>query len=186
MDMKLNNMMKIVFDFIMLVLLVMVYSVSATGTVFHEISGLIIYIFFIIHLLYNHNWINNIKNHLFDKTLSTKTKFMYIIDFLLLITFITAGISGIVISKYLFKIGITYIWRYVHIVSSAIAVLLLGIHIGLHIKMINTIIKNKIKIYKKVYIVLFAVIFGIGIYGIIISTENGNNKEKKYNNSKTF
>jgi len=99
----------------MLALLVIVYSVSATGIFIHEVLGLVIYVFFIIHLLYNYKWIQNVKKRFFDNSLNRKTKFMYLVDFLLLLMFIIVGISGIMISKYIFKIGIKYFKRRIDI-----------------------------------------------------------------------
>ena len=181
--MKINTMLKITFDAIMLILLIMLYSYSATGTIFHEIVGLIIYLFFIIHLVYNKKWIIGIYKSIRNKTLNQRTKFMYVINIILLILFILSGISGIMISKYIFKIGIVFIWRYIHILSSAFSVILLGIHLGLHIKMINNTIINKLKINYKIYkyicSILFVLIIGIGIYGIISSIGSVTEKDQK-------
>jgi len=165
--MRINNKVKTVYDFAMLALLVVVYSVSATGILIHEILGLIIYVFFIIHLLYNYKWIKNVTKRIFDNSLNEKTKFMYLIDLLLLLMFIVVGISGIMISKYIFKIGIKYVWGYIHIVSSALTVLLLGFHIELHLKTVNNVMKNKISYYKILYIFLLIFVFSIGTYGIL-------------------
>ena len=165
--MRINNKVKTVYDFAMLALLVVVYSVSATGILIHEILGLIIYVFFIIHLLYNYKWIKNVTKRFFDYSLNEKTKFMYLIDLLLLLMFIVVGISGMMISKYIFKIGIKYVWGYIHIVSSALTVLLLGFHIELHLKTVNNVMKNKISYYKILYIFLLIFVFSIGTYGIL-------------------
>lgn len=165
--MRINNKVKTVYDFAMLALLVVVYSVSATGILIHEILGLIIYVFFIIHLLYNYKWIKNVTKRIFDNSLNEKTKFMYLIDLLLLLMFIVVGISGMMISKYIFKIGIKYVWGYIHIVSSALTVLLLGFHIELHLKTVNNVMKNKISYYKILYIFLLIFVFSIGTYGIL-------------------
>jgi hypothetical protein len=180
-NMKPDNRIKIIFDFIMLILLIMVYGVSATGITFHEIAGMIIFIMFFIHLAYNDKWIINVTKRMFDKTFSLKLRFMNIVDMLLLLMFLSVGISGVMISKVLFNIGIVYIWRYVHIFSSGFSVILLGIHIGLHGKMIINAIKNMIHIHngicKTFSIIVFVIIISVGIYGIIIS--NGDNDTMK-------
>jgi hypothetical protein len=175
-DMRINNKVKTVYDLTMLALLVVVYSVSATGILIHEILGLIIFVFFIIHLLYNYKWIKNVTKRIFDNSLNEKTKFMYLIDFLLLLMFIIVGMSGIMISKYIFKIGIKYFWGYIHIVSSALTVVLIGFHIELHFKTVNNAIKNKISNYKIVYIFLLILVFSIGTYGIL--QKNNRNESK--------
>jgi len=177
-NMTINNKAQIIFDSAMLALLVVVYSVSATGILIHEILGLIIYAFFIIHLLYNYKWIINVTKRIFDNSLNVKTKIIYLIDFLLLLMFLIAGISGIMISKYVFKISIKYIWGYIHILSSALTVVLLGFHIALHLKTINNVIKTKISYYKIVYAFLLILVFGIGTYGIIQNIDRNENKIK--------
>lgn len=166
----------------MLVLLILVYGASATGHVFHEIAGLIIYVFFIIHLAYNSKWILNVQRPVNNKTVTQKTKFIYVIDLMLFLVFILTGISGIMISKFIFKFGMVFVWRYIHILSSALSVILLGIHLGLHIKMISSTIRSKYKIINKMYkyicSILFLLIFGIGIYGIVLSINSGVNNNK--------
>ena len=157
--MKLNTMTKIIFDIFMLILLIQVYSVSATGHIFHEIAGLIIYVFFIVHLAYNNKWILNIQKRLNNRTLTNKAKFIYVIDVMLFLAFVLTGISGIMISKYIFKFGMAFVWRYIHILSSALSVILLGIHLGLHIRMINNTILSKYKIIKKTYKYICSILF---------------------------
>jgi hypothetical protein len=177
-----KNLLKITFDFVMTLLLAMIYSVSGTGVLFHEIAGLIIFIFFSIHLFYNRKWIMGVSKKIFDKTINEKTKTMYIIDILLFCSFMAAGLSGIFISKELFKIGITTFWRYVHVLSSAISLLAMGIHIGLHGNMIIYTIKQYIHISgfvgKTISIIMLLIILMTGFYGIIKTNEQTNDYEK--------
>lgn len=168
-----KNIMKIIFDIIMLLLVLMIYSVSATGVLFHEIAGLIIFLLFVIHILYNRKWIVQVQKRMFDTTFSKKSKVLYITDILIFLMFLVSGISGILISKEVFKFGFVYIWRYVHIISSAICLLLLGVHIGLHRNMIINIIRKYIHlpivIGRIITVLVLFVIFGLGIYGIVVS-----------------
>lgn len=155
---KFSNFSKIVFDFIMLILLVAVYCAQPTGIPAHEYIGIGIYIFFIIHLAYNYKWIISTAKSLFDKTVNIRVKFIYIIDFLLLIAFIIIGLSGVMISHVIFKFGIMSVWRPLHSIVSAISIILLSIHIGLHGNMILDIVKTKIKLHimiKKFWRLLF-------------------------------
>jgi hypothetical protein len=165
-----RNSLKIFFDFLMTALMVMIYSVSATGPLFHEIAGLIIFVLFFIHLFYNRKWIVQVGKKLRENTFSRRQKLMYIIDFLLFCTFAMVGISGMLISKEIFKLGYVVIWRYVHICSSVSSLLLLSIHIGLHGKMIIHTMQQHIKIPsivgKTLSVIILFIILGVGIYGI--------------------
>jgi hypothetical protein len=172
-SMKINSSFKVLFDLFMLVLLVIVYCAQPTGIPFHEYAGLAVYIFFIVHLLYNYKWIVNVGKKLFDKSTAAKIRFMYLIDFLLVISFVLIGISGIMISHVIFTFNKMPLWRPMHTLASAISVVLIGIHIGLHGKMIMNIVKEKIKIpfiISKVIIAgVFVILLAFGIFGIIES-----------------
>jgi hypothetical protein len=170
--MKPNNLFKIVFDLVMLVLLAGIYCVHSTGMAFHEYAGLVIFIFFIIHLLYNYKWIINAGKKLFAHSVGTRIKIMYALDVLLLISFILIGASGIMISHIVFKMEKMPLWRPVHSVSSAGSLILLALHIGLHGKMIVNAIKSKIKApfaaIKIISALVFTAMLFTGIYGDIV------------------
>ena len=166
--MKFSSFSKILFDVIMLVLLVVVYTARSTGTAAHEYIGLAIYLLFIIHLAYYYKWIINVGKRLFDKNFSARQKFMYLVNFLLLFGFILIGLSGIMISRVVFKIDMP-LWRPLHTVSSAFTVILLAIHLGLHWKMIINAVKTKAKSYFRFIqitaTIIFAAILIAGVYG---------------------
>jgi hypothetical protein len=170
--MKINNLFKILFDLVMLVLLAGIYCVHSTGMAFHEYAGLAIFVFFIIHLMYNYKWIVNAGKKLFANSISVRIKIMYTVDLLLLISFILIGISGIMISHIVFKLEKMPLWRPVHSISSASALILLALHIGLHGKMIANTIKSKIKapfaVIKIGSALVFTAMLCTGIYGDIV------------------
>jgi hypothetical protein len=170
---KLSNFAKVVFDLVMFVLLAAVYCAQPTGIPVHEYIGVGIYILFIIHLAYNYKWIINVGKKLFDKTVGIRIKFMYAIDVLLLAAFVIIGLSGIMISHVIFKLGIMPVWRPLHSIASAVSIVLLSIHIGLHGTMIINAVKTKIRLpfmaIKIAAIVVFVVILCAGIYGDVVS-----------------
>ena len=169
--MKLNNLAKVIFDLIMLLLLATVYCARSSGILIHEYIGLLVFIFFIFHLAYNHKWITNVSKKLFNRTVGKRIKFMYVINCLLLVDFILIGLSGIMISREIFSFGGSPFWRLMHTVVSAISIILLGIHIGLHGKMIlNTVKKISLPFItiKIISAAILLIIFAAGIYGDII------------------
>jgi hypothetical protein len=170
--MKINNLFKIAFDLVMLVLLSGIYCLHSTGMAFHEYAGLAIFVLFIIHLAYNYKWIINVGKKLFINSISVRIKIMYAVDLLLLISFILIGISGIMISHIVFKLEKMPLWRPIHSSVSAISLILLAVHIGLHGKMIINTIKSKIRVpfaaIKIISAVIFAIMLFAGIYGDIV------------------
>ena len=169
--MKLSSSSKIIFDLIMFVLLITVYLARPTGVLVHEYIGLVVYIFFITHLVFNYKWIINVGKKILKKGFSIRVKILYSIAFLLFVTFILIGISGIMISRHIFTIQRMPVWRQLHTILAAFSLILLSAHIGLHINMIKNIIKNKVKFpYRAVKAIsagFIIIILSFGIYGEI-------------------
>lgn len=180
--MKVSSLFKVVFDFIMLALLVAVYCAQPIGLPFHEFSGLVIYSFFIIHLLYNYKWIINVTKKLFDNSFSMRIKFSYVIDLFLLISFVLMGLSGIMMSRIIFKFNVMTLWLPIHSIIAMLSIVLLVIHIGLHGQMIINIVKTKVKIpisiLKIISIIVIVILLGIGIYGdIALKTQSAQSNQ---------
>jgi hypothetical protein len=169
--MKFSNSSKVLFDLVMLIILALVFCARTGGVAFHECLGVSIYLFFIIHLAYNYKWIVNVGKKLFDKNYGLRFKFMFTLNFLLLLTFIIVGLSGIMISRVIFNFEAPPIWRPLHAISASISIILLAVHIGLHGKMIIHVARTKIKlpIIKKISLTMLVLLLSAGIYGDVIS-----------------
>ena len=137
---------------------------------FHEIGGLALFGLFILHLIFNYRWIIGVTKKVFSKSLNAKTRIGYIVNFLLLVSFTLVCISGIFISKELFRFNSGMIWKTIHYSSAAAALILTGIHIGLHLKMILSFIKKRIKLSapvgKAIGLLCSVVLIVFGIYSI--------------------
>ncbi|MDR1400670.1 MAG: hypothetical protein LBJ41_12190 [Treponema sp.] len=88
----------------------MIYSISGTGVLFHEITGIAIFTLFSVHLFYNRKWISSISKNVLDKTVNKKTKFMYIIDILLFGSFWTARKYDFTYNKKIYSFSEFY-WK---------------------------------------------------------------------------
>ena len=87
-----------------------------------------------------------------DEKLPTRSKICWIINLLLLFTFILITISGIMISKTVL-INITgdiVLWKSIHYFTSALAIILIGIHIGLHWNYLKGFVTKKVKLHEKI------------------------------------
>lgn len=155
---------KIILDFIMLILFLILYKTSIISLGLHELIGLFLFLVIIIHLVFNKKWIVNTTKKFLK--LSKKNRIKYIVDFLLLICFIGITLTGIRISKVLFNFGPCGNFKTLHFFLSAIALILIGIHCGLNWDFIRIKTRNLLKVPKKtakpvgVIFVIFILIIG--------------------------
>jgi hypothetical protein len=124
--------LKLALDAIMLVLLVLMYKKQVISLSFHEIGGLALIGLFVIHHLLNARWIAATTRKLFSKSTPGMVRARAIVDALLLVSFLTVGITGILINKTLFVIHVEGNAKTLHYFSSALSVILMGVHLGLH------------------------------------------------------
>ncbi|QQO07877.1 DUF4405 domain-containing protein [Breznakiella homolactica] len=168
--MKNTNLKKILFDLVLVVLLVMVYSVSATGLIFHEIAGLVIFALFGVHLFYNRRWIVQAGKRIFDKNFSSRQRLLYVVDLLLLVSFLVCRVSGVLISKVLFGLEGAMAWKAAHMLSAMLALVLTGVHLGLHWKMILHTLKTRFPMPVAARRILagglLALVMVSGVYGL--------------------
>jgi hypothetical protein len=172
---KNKNLFKIIFDIIMSVLLVLMFNKNVISLDFHEIGGLFLCGFFIIHNLINWKWIVVISKKIFSRDLAFKLRFGYIIDFLLLLSVAAILVSGILISKVVFT-GLSIPggnWKVLHYFASALSLILVGIHVGLHWGFVMTMFKKYVKVpaalAKPVSIILVIAVLAFGLYSIYSS-----------------
>lgn len=152
----------------MLILLALMYDKSVLGIAFHEIGGLILFGLFAVHLAYNHRWIAQVTKRVLSKGYNAKQRIMYILNILLVLSFLTVGGTGVVISKVVFQhsdknMAMTQL----HYTAAALALVLTGIHVGLHWKFIISTLANKIPLpvmARKVISVLL--IIAIAVFGV--------------------
>ena len=125
--------MKLLLDAVIFVLLMLMYRKQAVSMAFHEIGGLALIVFFVVHHVFNGKWIAAVSNKFFQKGLPIKTRVSYAVDALMLIAFLCIGVSGALISKTVFSFHVRGgAWKTLHYFCAALSLLLLGVHVGLH------------------------------------------------------
>lgn len=129
---KTARVLKLILDAVMLILLVLMYRKQVVSLAFHEIGGLALIGLFIIHHLVNAKWIGAVTRRLFAKGTPGIVRARYIVDTLLLLAFLAVGVTGVLISKVVFTLRVAGNWKTLHYFASALAVLLMGVHLGLH------------------------------------------------------
>ena len=166
-----TSVLKLILDILMFVTLMLLYSKNVISLTFHELTGLIVLFVMLFHVLINGKWVCAVTKKMFDKSFSVRTKFLWVMDFLLLICTLAMLVTSFLISKALlpnFLGGHNSLIPF-HFFFAALLVILLGIHVGLHFKYIANVISKKKKQRKatKITAIIAAVLIAVaGIYSI--------------------
>lgn len=116
----------------MAVVFVLLFNPAVTTLTFHELASLVLGLAMIIHVVINWKWVISVSKRIFSKR---KTRLSYVLNIALLLDMLVIIISGLLISEILFpnfRYFINVNWLPIHVVSSFIGLLTIGIHIGLH------------------------------------------------------
>lgn len=154
-----KNKVKMVIDILMTIVFVLLMCNQITGVFAHEILGISVIVLFIIHQILNINYYQSLLKGKYNKL-----RIAYLlINSLLLIMMIVMIISAILISRHTFtflNLSNDSLGRELHIISTYLIYMLIGLHIGLHY---NSIIKLKKenKIILNIFVCLYALIFGL-------------------------
>ena len=170
-EMKHKAAIKAVLDIFMTLIFALLFNKMILGLVFHEAAGLAIGMAIIVHLFLNWKWIVIITKKFFAREIPMRTKVGYLLNFSLLIGFLTIIVSGIFISK-VFLVSIRGLgslnYKTIHIIASYVTLVLIGVHIGLHWAFIKQMSKRlcpkmNASLRKGIAIVLLiGIIFGGG------------------------
>lgn len=155
---------KMFIDLFMTIFLLLLMSYQTTGEKNHERLGAGMGLLFIIHIILNRLWYKNLFKGKYTNFRIIQT----IINFLILFLMIGSLISGIAMSRYVFKtidLNISsYFARLVHMITVYWSFILLSIHLGMHLGMIKGLL-NKLK-NSKVLIILKNIFYFISLYGV--------------------
>ena len=157
-------MKKIIINTIMLVLIIMEFSKVYLPSVIHELIGILLFVFVIIHLYQNKNYFKTI----FQKNNDRKKTALMMVNSVLMLSFLLTMIFGILSSKDLlkfFNIHSIYIVK-LHKTISYYCLLFLGMHMGLNYEAMFGKIEKKIK-NKMVILIPKIIIVLLGIYSWI-------------------
>ena len=160
--------LKLTLDAIMLILLVLMYRKQVISMEFHEIGGLALIGLFIVHHLVNMRWIGAATKTLFARGTSAMVRARYFVDVLLLLAFLAIGVTGVLINKTLFAIHVAGNAKALHYFASALAIIIMGVHLGLHADYIfgKLLKKGASKAIKIALAVVLAAMVGFGGYSL--------------------
>jgi|GEM_PF-1375892 hypothetical protein len=146
-----KNIIKLLLDICIIILFVLMYNTGAINMTFHEIGGLVLLGIIIIHMIVNLKSVTISNGSASGNPIPMKSKINYILYLLLILAMILIGVSGIFISRVVFKLSVSsFPWRTIHYTSSAVALILVGIHIGIHRQFLLSTINKLLPLPKKI------------------------------------
>jgi hypothetical protein len=160
--------LKLALDAVMLILLVLMYKKQVISMSFHEVGGLALIGLFVVHHLVNMRWIGAATKRLFAKGTPGMVRARYIVDALLLVAFLAIGVTGLMINKTLFATSGAGYAKTLHYFASAVAIILMGVHLGLHTEYIlgKLFKRGTRKVAKVALAVVFACVVVFGGYSV--------------------
>lgn len=145
-----NNMKRIIFNIALLLLFLTVLDYPYTSNIWHEVLGFFFITLVIVHNQTNGGWYKN----LFRGKMSALRFINISVNILLLISALTAFITGMMISHLLFNqlMGIRSVFAHIifihelHVFSAYALLILTGLHLGLHWQGICSRVSSILKI----------------------------------------
>ena len=160
---------RIIIDISMTVTMPLLMAYSLIGELFHEITGSLIFILFIIHHILNRRWYGTIAKGKYN----AKRIFQSILNLFLLVFMILQPVSGILMSKHLYTFlpvfPVSAIARNVHMLLAYWGYVLLCIHAGTH--MLPMITSKKVNGLKSG--ALYLISGAISVYGGVAFIKRG-------------
>ena len=160
-----KQLLKIATDLLMSALLLLLMAYSLVGEAAHEWLGVGIFLLFLLHHFLNKSWFKSLFRGKYPPIRILQTA----IDLLVLLCMAGSMISGILLSRYVFRLDIhrfSAALQTVHMLSAYWGFALLSLHLGLHwggiMSMAKRLAKKPSKIRKQA---LRGVAFLIAAYG---------------------
>jgi len=150
---------------------------NITGTLIHEILGLILFILVLLHVYLNRKLLFGISKKLGDPKINSLTKVKCILDWLMIILVFASIITGILASRDLFYFINAYTRR-LHIYLSVATLGLILVHFSLNLKLFY----NTLKIKNNKYLVIFTIIIFILLFSFVFYQDIINQSGRGQNN----
>jgi len=123
---------KLVIDFLMYIIILLLMGYMITGQKLHEWLGAGAFSMFLLHNILNYRWYASLFKGKYSAARTAKT----IINAIILVTFLVLMFSGIIMSRYVFTFanlsGYTAIARKLHMCLSYLTFILMSLHFGMH------------------------------------------------------
>lgn len=168
--MKLTMKIKVIIDFLMTVLLLLLMAFQITGQEFHEWFGAGMLVLFLVHNILNFKWYKSLCRGKY----SIIRVMRLIVNFAVLFSMLCLAYSGIIMSHYVFDFvsvsGQMALARQMHMAASYWGFVLMSVHLGFHWGMVvgiaGKIVRNR-KIPNSIPWILRIIAVGTAGYGAV-------------------
>jgi len=135
---------KIIIDILMLLLIILSFASWYSAPTFHIIAGSACTLLFAIHVLLNRKWLESVTKNFKTGKVTARAKRLYIIDFLMIIVWGIATITGfLAIPSYINETENTFGAIVIHGVSARFGCILVVVHIFQHMGQIRSYLTRK-------------------------------------------
>jgi len=144
-----RNIVKIILDVSLAITFVLLMNPRVfNGLPFHEVAGIVIGGAVLIHIGLNYQWVIHTTKNIFNRSLSGRARFSFLLNVFLLLSMSAIIVTGILISKVVFPHvagGENHALREIHDVFSKVTLALVGVHIAWHWQWIIGMCKKMFK-----------------------------------------
>ncbi len=158
-------------DAALLIIFLLVMSFHFLPRELHEVFGLLMFLAVALHLFFNRTWFKNLRHGKW----SARRIFSTLINFSMLITFLTIFVAGICMSNYIFndfvplEIRRNITIHQLHVSLPYWLMIFIGLHIGLHWRELWYRFAKNLSLPKFLKPVIILLIIGLGIYGAFLN-----------------
>lgn len=169
--MKSKQIVKIVVDVAMTAVLLLLMTYELIGQVSHELLGIIMFVFFILHHILNSRWTKNLIKGKYTALRNLQTVLV------VSVLFSMAGsiFSGVMLSRHIFSFlpsgnGLSFA-RNLHMLSAYWGFVFMSLHLGFHWNMMmgmaRRLTKKSSAVREWVFRIIALIIAGYGVYAFI-------------------
>ncbi len=172
--MKRSVVLKVVTDFCMTAVLIVLMTYELVGQAVHEWLGLFLFVLFILHHIWNRKWIENIFKRRYTLFSILQTTFVICV----FIAMLGSVLSGVILSRHALAFlpitGGRSFARKLHMVSAYWGFTFLSLHLGVHWNRVMGMVKKHLKKTPVVHIwILRIAAFLAAAYGAYAFVKRG-------------
>ena len=132
------NKLNLYLDLMLLIAFVIEMEEHFTGLHNHELLGLAFGIAIVIHVALHWNWVVSITKRFFSKVFH-ESRLNYVLNIALFVDMAVIVVTGVLISRTIgLRISVSQAVEPLHLLSSYLSLVLIGLHVALHWKWIVT------------------------------------------------